>query len=62
MTAPCLSRLHDCRCVWEADHVQLHMCVMPGCGALWTQGNTIVRLPGKQNLPRRYDRADLRAA
>jgi hypothetical protein len=38
------------------------MCVMPGCGALWTQGNTIVRLPGKQDMPRRYDRADLRAA
>ena len=59
----CSSRLQDCRCMWEADHEPLsHMCVTPGCGALWTQGNTIVRLPGKQNLPRRYDRADLRAA
>ena len=58
----CSSRLQDCRCMWEADHVQLHMCVMPGCGALWTQSDAIVRLPGKQDLPRRYDRADLRAA
>jgi len=60
--AACLARFEDCRCVWEDEHVQLHMCVMPGCGALWTQSNAIVRLPGKQDLPRRYDRADLRAA
>jgi hypothetical protein len=58
----CRDRLHDCRCVWQADHVQLHMCVVPGCGALWTQSGSIVRLPIKQELPRRFDRADLRAA
>jgi hypothetical protein len=45
---PCVSRMHDCRCVWEeADHVQLHMCGVPGCSALWTQSGAIVRLPGK---------------
>ena len=62
MSAACPARFEDCRCARETEHVQLHACGVPGCGAVWTQGDTIVRLPGKQSLPRRYGRADLRAA
>lgn len=38
-----------------------HACSVPGCGAMWTTPDNVIRLPYRASLPRRFGRPKLRA-
>jgi hypothetical protein len=66
ITSPCPARLHDCRCVGghngESALAAMHLCAVPGCGAMWTTTGNVVRLPYHAGLPRRFGRPNLKVA
>lgn len=50
-SAPCDSRLEDCRCVGGHPPHHIHRCAIPGCLARWNRRGEVIQLPYGSGRP-----------